>query len=113
MNDVGRRDLSTNTRPGEFMLRKLFPSIAVTLVLLCATGCRSNSNSPASAQETTSPANGAASRLLNADQQPGNWISYGRNYSEQRFSPLSQINDQNVGQLALAWYVDLDTHHAQ
>ncbi|HEV1996331.1 MAG TPA: PQQ-dependent dehydrogenase, methanol/ethanol family [Candidatus Acidoferrum sp.] len=95
------------------MPRKSFPSLAVTLLLLIAAGCRSKSNSPSSAQETVSPANVDASRLLNADQQPGNWMSYGRTYSEQRFSPLKQINDQNVGQLALAWYVDIDTRRGQ
>lgn len=95
------------------MPRKLFPSLAVTLLLLCAAGCRSKSNSPATSQETVSPANVDASRLINADLQPGNWMSYGRTYSEQRFSPLKQINDQNVGQLALAWYVDIDTRRGQ
>jgi len=43
-----------------------------------------------------------AARLTHADADPGNWMSYGRTYNEQRFSPLKQINDQNVGQLALA-----------
>jgi alcohol dehydrogenase (cytochrome c)/quinohemoprotein ethanol dehydrogenase len=52
-------------------------------------------------------------RIINADQEPGNWMSHGRTYSEQRFSPLKQINDQNVGQLALAWYMDLDTRRGQ
>ncbi len=32
-------------------------------------------------------------RLLNAQADGANWISYGRNYEEQRFSPLAQIND--------------------
>ncbi len=95
------------------MPRKSFPSLVVTLLLLSAAGCRSKSNSPSSAQETVSQANVDSSRLINADQQPGNWMSYGRTYSEQRFSPLKQINDQSVGQLALAWYVDLDTHRGQ
>src|SRR5260370_28694598 len=79
------------------------------LVILCAAGCRSKS--PVVMQEAISPANVDASRLINADQQPGNWMSYSRTYSEQRFSPLKQINDQNVGQLAPAWYVHLYTHH--
>ena len=26
-----------------------------------------------------------------------NWLAYGRNYSEQRYSPLDQINHKNVG----------------
>jgi len=95
------------------MGRKSISIRAITLVLAGAAGCRSQSNSPATAQESATPANVDASRLSDADQQPGNWMSYGRTYSEQRFSPLKQINDQNVGQLALAWYVDLDTHRGQ
>jgi quinohemoprotein ethanol dehydrogenase len=95
------------------MPRKSVPGLAVTLLLLCAAGCHSKSNSPATSQKTVSPANVDSSRLIKADQQPGNWMSYGRTYSEQRFSPLKQINDQNVGQLALAWYVDIDTRRGQ
>ncbi|MDR6511580.1 PQQ-dependent dehydrogenase (methanol/ethanol family) [Novosphingobium capsulatum] len=37
-----------------------------------------------------------------------NWVTTGRTYDEQRFSPLSQINDSNASQLGLAWYADLD-----
>ena len=37
-------------------------------------------------------------RLLNADQEPGQWLAVGRTYDEQRFSPLTQINTDNVSQ---------------
>ncbi len=40
-------------------------------------------------------------------QNAGQWLSYGRDYSEQRFSPLKQVNASNVSQLGLAWYGDL------
>jgi quinohemoprotein ethanol dehydrogenase len=30
-------------------------------------------------------------RLLNADAEQGQWMSYGRTYNEQRFSPLDEI----------------------
>lgn len=40
-------------------------------------------------------------------------MTYGRTYSEQRFSPLKQITDGNVRQLSLAWYYDLDTRRGQ
>jgi len=53
------------------------------------------------------------SRIINADREPGNWMTYGRTYDEQRFSPLNQINDHNVSQLGLAWYYDLDTNRGQ
>ncbi len=52
-------------------------------------------------------------RIANADAEPGNWLSYGRTYSEQRYSPLTQINDANAGRLGLAWYADLDTNRGQ
>jgi quinohemoprotein ethanol dehydrogenase len=53
------------------------------------------------------------SRIVNADREPGNWMTYGRTYDEQRFSPLNQINDRDVSQLGLAWYYDLDTNRGQ
>ncbi len=39
--------------------------------------------------------------LLNPS--PDDWLMYSRTYDAQRFSPLKQINRQNVGQLHLAW----------
>ncbi|MBN8818418.1 MAG: PQQ-dependent dehydrogenase, methanol/ethanol family [Sphingomonas sp.] len=50
--------------------------------------------------------------MVNADAQPGQWASYSRTWDEQRYSPLTQINDQTVGRLGLAWYDDLDTYRA-
>ena len=52
-------------------------------------------------------------RIVNADQEPHNWLTYGRTYNEQRFSPLKQIDEKNAGRLGLAWYYDLDTHRGQ
>jgi len=54
-----------------------------------------------------------ASRLLNANAEPGNWMTYGRTYSEQRFSELKAIDTRNISQLGLTWYYDLDTHRGQ
>src|ERR1700689_4475849 len=34
---------------------------------------------------------------------PYDWLMYNRTYDAQRFSPLQQINQGNVGQLKLAW----------
>jgi quinohemoprotein ethanol dehydrogenase len=50
---------------------------------------------------------GADARL--GHPAPGEWPSDGRDYSAQRFSPLTQINASNVSRLGLAWYDDLDT----
>jgi alcohol dehydrogenase (cytochrome c) len=34
---------------------------------------------------------------------PDDWLMFSRTYDAQRFSPLKQINKQNVGQLRVAW----------
>lgn len=47
-------------------------------------------------------------RLLNADHEPGSWMTTGRTYGEQRYSPLTRINDKNVDQLGLAWQFKYD-----
>ena len=49
-------------------------------------------------------------RLAKADQDPGEWMSVGRTWSEQRFSPLEQIDVQNAHRLGIAWYANLDTY---
>ena len=48
-------------------------------------------------------------RIIEADQEPGNWLAHGRTYDEQRFSPLAQINAGNAGDLGLAWHFDTGT----
>jgi quinohemoprotein ethanol dehydrogenase len=50
--------------------------------------------------------------LRNADSDSANWITYGRTYSEQRFSPLKQIDEESVKQLGLAWSMDFPTVRA-
>jgi quinohemoprotein ethanol dehydrogenase len=39
------------------------------------------------------------------------WTMYGRTTDEQRFSPLTQINEQNIEQLGLLWSRELGTTH--
>ena len=54
-----------------------------------------------------------AERLANAASDSANWITYGRDYSEQRHSPLDQVSAETVGELGLAWFADLDTARGQ
>ncbi|MDB5986319.1 MAG: PQQ-dependent dehydrogenase, methanol/ethanol family [Nevskia sp.] len=44
---------------------------------------------------------------LSNEADGGNWAAFGRTFSEQRFSPLDQINTQTVPKLGLAWTLDL------
>jgi alcohol dehydrogenase (cytochrome c) len=58
----------------------------------------------------TSPALAAdvtPERLLNPDKEPQNWLMNHRSYDGQRFSPLAQINRENVKNLKLAFAVPL------
>ena len=43
------------------------------------------------------------SALLNAHKDPKNWLLYGRDYSSTRYSPLQQINQDNVKDLVVKW----------
>src|SRR5580658_5318109 len=46
--------------------------------------------------------------LLKSGSKTGEeWVSYGVNWSEQRYSPLNQINASNIGRLGLAWTYDI------
>jgi glucose dehydrogenase len=45
--------------------------------------------------------------LKDAGKTGEEWISYNVNWSEQRYSPLNQINSSNVSRLGLAWYYDI------
>jgi quinohemoprotein ethanol dehydrogenase len=51
--------------------------------------------------------------LLGAADNNAEWLTNGRTYDEQRFSPLQQINTGNVKNLGLAWFADLDTARGQ
>lgn len=63
-------------------------------------------------QKAADGANVDGARIAAADTN-GEWVSYGKGYSEQRFSPLDKVSTQNVGQLGLAWYAQFDTDRGQ
>jgi quinohemoprotein ethanol dehydrogenase len=88
------------------MPRSRFLLQIVLVGVLIGVGCKSRPR-----PEVATEVNGE--RIINADREPQNWLTYGRSYNEQRFSPLKRITDQNVSQLGLAWYYDLDTHRGQ
>jgi PQQ-dependent dehydrogenase (methanol/ethanol family) len=85
--------------------------LAVSAVLIC-----SCSERKAASQTASQPASGLraadvdAARLNDAASDPDNWMSHGRTYAEERFSPLTAINDTNVQNLGLAWYFESDSN---
>ena len=47
-------------------------------------------------------------RIRDANNEPGNWLTYSRDYSGQRYSPLDQVNTANVSKLHIAWMRQVD-----
>ncbi len=81
-------------------MRRGLAGFALALVSLALAAC----------QPARGPADVDTARLLAADKEPGNWMSHGRTYGEQRFSPLDKVNTSNVGKLGLAWNFELSTN---
>ncbi|MGH6786233.1 MAG: PQQ-dependent dehydrogenase, methanol/ethanol family, partial [Novosphingobium sp.] len=82
------------------MLRTILAATAVLTLAACKPG-------------VSNPATEGVTDELIAKADPNEWLSYGKDYAEQRFSPLTQINDRTVGTLGLAWFADLDTARGQ
>jgi quinohemoprotein ethanol dehydrogenase len=83
---------------------------AACTIALCACRQIPGPVAPASgAPRASGPSSVDAARLIAADEEPQNWLSYGRDTGENRFSPLTSINERNVSRLGLAWFVDLGT----
>jgi len=82
------------------------------LTALVSAGCSSGAPT-AEGAVSRGPAAVNTARLIAADAEPGEWMSHGRTYGEQRFSPLDQINTANVGKLGLSWFADLDSRRGQ
>ena len=58
----------------------------------------------------SSPATNSVTVNQQALINPGKeWLNYGRTYKEQRYSPLAEINKNNVKELDLAWSFKFDT----
>jgi quinohemoprotein ethanol dehydrogenase len=100
---VARTHAPTVRQMADSLLARAFIALAVCFVASVL--------EPARAEPLA--ANVDAARIAGADQDPANWMTYGRTYSEQRFSPLARITADNVKQLGLAWYADLDTDRGQ
>jgi alcohol dehydrogenase (cytochrome c) len=78
-------------------------------------GCQRSEGAETAAAASTSAARttlapDAALRGLMADS--GQWPSYGRDYTNRRFSPLAQVDAGNVRQLALAWHYKTGIPHS-
>jgi quinohemoprotein ethanol dehydrogenase len=78
---------------------------AAVVALLVACGAMSGS--------AAAPRGVDAHALVGAASNTEEWLTYGRTYDEQRYSPLRHINTENVKKLRLAWFADMDTSRGQ
>ena len=81
--------------------------------VLVLSACDSSDGIQESENRAKSKALASQALLENADKDASNWLTHGRTYDEQRYSPLDQINVDSVKNLGLACYYDLDTKRGQ
>lgn len=85
-------------------IKMLFAVSTLALASLALAACGKNASAPVT--------EGVTDAMLKSGV-PGEWLTYGLDNGEQRFSPLTAISDKTVGQLGLAWSADLDTARGQ
>lgn len=94
-------------------MRSQFRITVFTVIALVIVGCTpAQPPAPREAAAAAEPPARAVDRdrqLREAGADTANWLTYGRTYDEQRFSPLAQISESNVTRLGLVWSHDLAT----
>jgi alcohol dehydrogenase (cytochrome c)/quinohemoprotein ethanol dehydrogenase len=88
-------------------------SAAFAVVTLAACSARDAGNGAGAAAHVRVAAAVDDARLAAADREPGQWLSYGRTYDEQHYSPLTEIDTTNVRELGLAWFADIPLNQGQ
>ncbi len=97
-------------------------TLTAFLCILC-TACQPGDSMPdsPSGEEAGQPSSAAegvigpsgrpvtAERLVNADQEPENWLTYSGGYYSQRYSTLDQIDRGNVADLKVEWVHQFNT----
>src|SRR5271169_5046204 len=102
LQEITTMELRGSESPGLKLLAR-----SVLALLIAATSWGSSH----AAEADTKPVD--ATRIEDGDGEARNWLSYGRTYDEQRYSPLKRINADNAKNLGLAWFADLETNRGQ
>ena len=91
-------------------MMKRYALFTLLVFAIPASAEQQRSADPASETMTPSPSFVPVTheRLLNSDAEPENWLMYSGNYFSQRYSGLSQIDTENVGQLEMQWAFQLE-----
>jgi quinohemoprotein ethanol dehydrogenase len=80
----------------------LVEAVLIAIIVVIVPGCAILAPHAAAVSAAASGTGGVDGARI-AAAAPGEWLSNGRTYSEQRFSPLKRIDASNVGKLGVAW----------
>ncbi len=82
----------------------------LVLLAFCVAACSRDPADEPAARPVPAAAVPTAAAITGFAKEGTSWPATGGDYSEQRFSPLTQIDKGNVGTLGLAWAGDLDSN---
>jgi quinohemoprotein ethanol dehydrogenase len=85
-------------------MRKPLAMVMLGLSVLTLAACKPSGEG---GNQPSAESVAAANQLLADGSSGDDWPGYGRTYGEQHFSPLTEINDKTIGQLGLAWSMDM------
>src|SRR4051794_17063615 len=80
-------------------------SVAVLLLLPAAAGAQTSPGGAAPSAIRGEEATDATKELIQLQRNPANWPMQAGNYAGWRYSPLHQINRNNVKDLRIGWQV--------
>jgi len=101
-----------------WLTRRAWAASCLVLTTVLLTACSAdNDNSSTIDQQAASGTFQPSSfgqinreRLLAINNEPGQWLTEGRDFGKSHFSPLNQINQDNIRELGFAWEYRTDTH---
>ena len=76
-------------------------------LVLCVVSCGEHRHTHESPGHLAAVTGAIDEHAIASSTKGGDWLSYGLDYDEARYSPLDQINKKNVKDLGLAWSLDL------
>ncbi|BBB11060.1 outer membrane protein assembly factor BamB family protein [Sphingopyxis sp. FD7] len=94
------------------MAKRVFSAALLGCAALALAACNASKNE-AIAVGSLDDAEKASEALLRTGGNGDDWGAIGFSYDEQRFSPLTDINERNVGELGIAWFADLEDARGQ
>jgi quinohemoprotein ethanol dehydrogenase len=89
------------------MTNRLLSGATFACALALIAGCAEDSGTAAGPGDTRSPVSVVDdAALISAATNQEDWLTYGRDYAETRFSPLNQIDANSISRLGVVWQYD-------